>query len=182
MSLSSPLPTALAAPQPDLARAEPGRKAPVRSIHVVDADLATFDLMREWLEPEGWRLIELESAKLGTAGRDRGDGGTTGGDTGDDGTTGRDKVDGDATETPSLVIVDLAYPRDAALPALMRLRDALPGVPLLVMSPTIFDGVGCCGPCARQLGVAGVLPKPLSREALVAAIANLVLPSATTTA
>jgi CheY-like chemotaxis protein len=147
MTPSPPLPTELVASQAEA--------APVRSIHVVDADLATFDLMREWLEPDGWRVVELESGKLGAG--------------------GHDGADGDKADAPSLVIVDLAYPRHAALPALARLREALPGVPLLVMSPTIFDGVGCCGPCARQLGVAGVLPKPLSREALVAAVANVAL-------
>ena len=143
MSSPSALPIESAASQPDAAA--------VRSVHVVDADPATFDLIREWLEPEGWRVVEIEARKL-------------------------EKDVAGAADRPSLVIVDLAYPRDAALPALVRLREALPGVPLLVMSPTIFDGVGCCGPCARQLGVAGVLPKPLSHDALVNAITSVATP------
>ena len=153
MSPTSPLLTEIVAAQPDAARPEPSQRPPARSIHVVDADLATFELIREWLEPEGWRVIERIPERTPEL------------------APGLHATADDC----SLVIVDLAYPRDAHLPALVRLREALPGVPLLVMSPTIFEGVGCCGPCARQLGVAGVLPKPVSRAALVAAIASVAL-------
>jgi CheY-like chemotaxis protein len=135
--------------------------SPVRSIHVVDADVATFDLIREWLEPEGWRVLEHkhEHAQQHEYAQEH----------------EHDHARGnfDAADPPSLVLVDLAFPRHAALPALERLRNALPGVPVLVMSSTIFDSVCCSGPCAQRLGVAGVLPKPLSREAIVAAVTNV---------
>lgn len=154
-----PLPVEPATLQPAASRA--------RRVHVVDADPATFELIREWLVPEGWQVLEFDACNAGTA-----------------------------DDAPSLAIVDLGFARHvgdargagdpsgaadargAVVPALVRVRDALPGVPLLVMSPTIFDGVGCCGPCARQLGVAGVLPKPSSREALIAAVTNLTRPAA----
>jgi CheY-like chemotaxis protein len=126
----------------------PSSPLPVRSVLVVDADSVAFDLIREWLEPEGWRVLEFDAR-------------------------GTREVDA----TPSLLVVDLGFARDAGMPALARLREAAPGVPVLVMSPTIFDGVCCSGPCARRLGVAGVLPKPLSREAFVTAVADLARPA-----
>jgi DNA-binding NarL/FixJ family response regulator len=48
-----------------------------------------------------------------------------------------------------------------------------PGIPILALSPTFFSNVSCGGNCARALGVAGVLPKPIARDALIAAIRDL---------
>ena len=49
-------------------------------------------------------------------------------------------------------------------------------MPLIVISSTVFANVGCSGPCAQSLGVSGVLPKPVSREALLAAVRRLARP------
>ena len=46
----------------------------------------------------------------------------------------------------------------------------------LRLSPTLFSNVSCGGNCARALGVDGVLPKPVARDALIAAIRDLVYP------
>lgn len=83
-------------------------------------------------------------------------------------------VVGDAQATDcALAIVDVPYPRDSGLELLRRVTREHPGTPLLAISATFFSTVARCGPCARALGVAGVLPKPLAREALLAAVREL---------
>lgn len=69
----------------------------------------------------------------------------------------------------TLIVLDLAFPRSQAPDALVAIRRAHPGVPVIVISPTVFANVGCCGPCAELLEVGGVLPKPVSRDALIRA-------------
>lgn len=73
----------------------------------------------------------------------------------------------------SLVVVDLPFPRAGLFDALQSIRREYAGVPLIVISSTVFANVGCCGPCAESLGVAGVLPKPVSRETLIGAVRRL---------
>ena len=72
-----------------------------------------------------------------------------------------------------LLVVDIPYPRQGGLELLQRLASEHPGTPIVVLSPTFFGSVGCAGALARTLGVARVLPKPLSREALLAAAREL---------
>ena len=73
----------------------------------------------------------------------------------------------------ALALVDVAFLRDGGLEALKRVTGQYPGMPILAMSPGFFSNVDCTGTCARQLGVAGVLPKPVSRDALLAAVRRL---------
>jgi CheY-like chemotaxis protein len=73
----------------------------------------------------------------------------------------------------SLVVVDLPFPRAGALGALQAIRQEYPGVPLIVISSTVFANVGCSGSCAASLGVSGVLPKPVSRDSLIGAVRRL---------
>jgi CheY-like chemotaxis protein len=73
----------------------------------------------------------------------------------------------------SLVVVDLPFPRAVSFDALQEIRKDYPGVPVIVMSSTVFGNVGCFGPCAASLGVAGVLPKPVSRDTLIGAARRL---------
>jgi CheY-like chemotaxis protein len=77
-----------------------------------------------------------------------------------------------AADNLSLVVLDLPFPR-AGSQALQAIRQDYPGVPVIVISSTVFANVGCCGPCAEVLGVSGVLPKPVSREALIGAVRRL---------
>jgi CheY-like chemotaxis protein len=75
-----------------------------------------------------------------------------------------------------LVVVDLPFPRAGSFDALQAIRREYPGVPLIVISSTVFANVGCSGPCAQSLGVSGVLPKPVSRDALIGAARRLARP------
>jgi CheY-like chemotaxis protein len=72
-----------------------------------------------------------------------------------------------------LVVVDIPYPRRDGCEVLQRIANEHPKAPRLVLSSSFFPGVDCCGAVASSLGVAGVLPKPLTREALVAAVQRL---------
>ena len=87
------------------------------------------------------------------------------------------RVEGhDAGDGAALVIVDVPFPRQAA-DQLQRLGAVHAGTPILVLSSTFLGRIECCGVLARQLGVAGVLPKPLQRDALLAAVRQLAGPA-----
>ncbi|MCR5864438.1 response regulator [Aquincola sp. J276] len=81
-------------------------------------------------------------------------------------------VDGSALSQPrrpvALVILDCANPRQAE-PALRLLQAERP-VPVLLMSARLRPGQQHSTALAAQLGVRGVLPKPFTREALLAAV------------
>ena len=76
-------------------------------------------------------------------------------------------------EGADLVLVDMPFPRQGGLERLRRVGEAHAWAPMIVLSSNFFPGVACCGPVARELGVAGVLAKPLAREALLAAVAAI---------
>jgi CheY-like chemotaxis protein len=85
-------------------------------------------------------------------------------------------VDEPGGEPVALVLVDVPYPRRGRSPPLLRAARAHAGTPVLALSPTIHPSAACTGELARALGVAGVLPMPLQREALIAAVRHLSRP------
>jgi DNA-binding NtrC family response regulator len=109
-------------------------------IRVANTDGAMLDLLREWLGTAGYEVL---------AGR-------------------IDEATG--AERALLVIVDVPFSRHGATEILQRVTQAHPGEPILALSATFFSNVHCSGACASRLGVAGVLPKPVAREALLAAV------------
>jgi CheY-like chemotaxis protein len=114
---------------------------------VLDSDALTQSMLAEWLDADGWQVLEPAPDRAAT--------------------------------DLSLLVVDLPFPRAGSFDALQQVRQEYPGVPLIVISSTVFANVGCSGPCAQSLGVAGVLPKPVSREALIGAARRLArMPSA----
>jgi DNA-binding response OmpR family regulator len=112
-------------------------------ILVVDADAALQGLLGEWLVGHG----EVRTQRSDTAAKDG--------------------------PRCDLVIVDVAFPRQGEAGPLRWLADAHPGTPVLALSSTFFAGIDSHGALARSLGVAGVLPKPVARQALVAAVQHL---------
>jgi DNA-binding response OmpR family regulator len=72
-----------------------------------------------------------------------------------------------------LIVLELAFPRQGGGERLQRLREAWPGVPVIVLSPTLLPGVQPQGEAARRLGAAALLPAPASRSALLAAVARV---------
>ena len=119
--------------------------ANARNVLVLETDQATRSLFVEWLDAEGWRVLDPSSA--------------------------------DAAEPLSLVVLELAFLREGGSQPLDEAKLRYPEVPIVVVSPTLFASVGCCGPCASALGVAGVLPKPMARAALIEAVHRLARPA-----
>lgn len=73
----------------------------------------------------------------------------------------------------ALAIVDVAFPRQDGARRLQALAQSLPDTPVLALSPTFFAGVAASGSVARRLGVAEVLPTPVRRDDLLAAVRRL---------
>lgn len=109
-------------------------------ILVADADCALFGLLEEWLSGSG---IELAGA------------------------CGPDDL---AQDGYDLILVDLPYPRKDGHEMVTALAREHPGTPIVALSSTFLPGIEACGAVARELGVAGALPKPLTREALMACV------------
>lgn len=124
---------------------EDGPEAPAGGgrILVVNADAATYGLLCEWLGAEGFGVSDERDAQASARG------------------------------PFTAVIVDVPFARHGGLELLGEVAARHPGTPLLALSATFFSSVQCSGGCAHALGVSGVLPKPLTREALVAALRNL---------
>ena len=68
------------------------------------------------------------------------------------------------------VVVDVPFPRRGGLHVLEQVRAEHPRAAILVMSSSFFHDVPSDGGVARALRVAGVLPKPFTRDALLTAL------------
>ena len=112
-------------------------------IRVIGADRPTVDLLTEWLTSAGFAVA----------------------DAGGSDPPSRDPV--------VLAIVDLPFTRHTGHEAVQRVAAQYSGIPVLALSTMFFPNVSCVGHCARDLGVAGVLPQPLARDALISAIHEL---------
>jgi len=124
------------------AATDPAQALPVPGPRVlgVDDDRLLYGLIEEWLAASG---CQVTSARDTTA---------------------------PASARYDVIVVDVPFPRQGGATVLHRLAEAHPATPILALSSTFFDGIGSHGTVARTLGVAGVLPKPLRRETLLAAV------------
>jgi DNA-binding response OmpR family regulator len=80
------------------------------------------------------------------------------------GVCGPDEASADGYD---LIVVDVPFPRRGAA-VLKALATEHPGTPIIALSSNFFPGVESNGAVARELGVAAVLPKPVTRDALMA--------------
>ena len=87
-----------------------------------------------------------------------------------------DETARDSSMPVHLVLLDLAFPRHGAALALQRLAIEHTGTPVLALSAMFHASIEPQGEVARSLGVAGVLPKPIRRDALVDAVHKLSRP------
>jgi len=117
---------------------------PPLRVLVVDADGPMFGLLEAWLIADG--CVVLDEHALHRS----------------------------ADESVDLVIVDVPFPRQAGVDWIARIAARHPMAPVLALSSTFIAGIECCGPVARALGAACVLPNPCSREALLGAVRRLI--------
>jgi DNA-binding response OmpR family regulator len=71
------------------------------------------------------------------------------------------------------IVLDVPYVRVKGLEQVREVAERYPGTPIIALSSSFFTGVDCTGAVARSLGADSVLPKPLAREALLAAVHRL---------
>jgi DNA-binding response OmpR family regulator len=107
---------------------------------IVDADPALAALLEEWLDEQGWGVAREESAAA----------------------PGMDGYD--------VIVLDVPYVRRDGLEQVRRVAARHPGTPIVALSASFFAGADCTDGIARSLGAACVLPKPIAREALIAAL------------
>ena len=80
----------------------------------------------------------------------------------------KDEDPDDGVPAPALVIVNVPNPRGAE--ALVRALERSHRAPVLVVSGRFRRGLGGSVEAARRLGVRRILPKPFTREELLAAV------------
>jgi CheY-like chemotaxis protein len=113
-------------------------------ILVADVDCALFGLLEAWLGSCNCRLASACQPEEGLR------------------------------EGYDAIVVDIPFPRQGGLDVLKDLARAHPGTPIVALSSNFLPGVSASGSVARELGIASVLPKPVTREALIAAVQEAV--------
>jgi DNA-binding response OmpR family regulator len=73
-----------------------------------------------------------------------------------------------------LAIVNIEMPKHWGARAADRIRAAHPGTPIIAISAQFRADLSTAGATARTLGVAQVMAKPLSRDALLAAVRGII--------
>jgi len=83
---------------------------------------------------------------------------------------------GPAQEDADLVIVSLYMPKYAGARLVGEIRAAYPRTPLVAISAQFRAGLSTAGATAQTLGVAQVIAKPLTRDALLATVRAMIGP------
>jgi DNA-binding response OmpR family regulator len=81
-----------------------------------------------------------------------------------------------ARDCADLVIVSLYMPKHAGARLVGEIQTAYPGTPLVAISAQFRSGLSTNGSTAQTLGVAQVIAKPLTRDALLATVRAIIGP------
>jgi CheY-like chemotaxis protein len=73
-----------------------------------------------------------------------------------------------------LVIVSISMPKQAGARLACEIQATYPGTPLVAISAQFRAGLSTAGATAQSLGVAQVIAKPLTREALIEAVQAMI--------
>jgi len=103
-------------------------------------------LLQEWLCSAGYRVHDVAP----------------------DGTGAAAKVD--------LAIVSICSPKQLGVQVLQEIQAAHPMTPLIALSAQFRGGLSSAGTTAQSLGVAQVIAKPLTRDALLGAVHAMIGP------
>ena len=79
-----------------------------------------------------------------------------------------------AQENADLVIVSLYMPKNTGAQLVCKIRAAYPLTPLIAISAQFRSGLSTAGATAQTLGVAQVIAKPLTRDALLATVRGII--------
>lgn len=118
-------------------------------ISIVETDDLIRELLERWLADAGFTVQALSGDAGGAA---------------------------DGAEEPLLIIVNVPNPR--GMEALIRSLESRHHAPVLVISGRFRRGLGASVEAAHRLGVHKVLPKPFTREELLAAVAQAIVGNA----
>jgi DNA-binding NtrC family response regulator len=75
-----------------------------------------------------------------------------------------------------LAIVSIYMPKHAGTQLLQEVQTAYPGKPVIALSGQFRGGLSTAGAAAQSLGVARVIAKPLTRNALLGAVRAMIGP------
>jgi CheY-like chemotaxis protein len=84
---------------------------------------------------------------------------------------------GPAPNEADLVIVNIEMPKQMGSRAADKIRAAYPGTPIIAISAQFRAGLSTGGTTAQALGVTQVIAKPLTRNALLAAVSAIIEPA-----
>ena len=76
-----------------------------------------------------------------------------------------------------LAIVNIGMPKHTGSRTADAIRVAYPGTPIIALSAQFRADLSTAGTTARTLGVAQVIAKPLTRDALLAAVSAIIDPA-----
>jgi DNA-binding NtrC family response regulator len=77
---------------------------------------------------------------------------------------------------PDLVVASVYMPKQTGTRLINEIRVQYPGVPVIAISAQFRADLSSAGAAAHSLGVAQVIAKPLTRDALLDAVKSLVRP------
>jgi len=86
-------------------------------------------------------------------------------------------MDGSPSQNmPNLVIASLYNPKQAGTRLINDIQAKYPGIPVIAISAQFRAGLSTAGTTAQSLGVAQVIAKPLTRDALLGAVKSIFRP------
>jgi CheY-like chemotaxis protein len=118
-----------------------------REILVIDDDPLMRDLITDWLEAAGYRVLKATDCDAACTALER---------------------------HPALVVSDMWMPGPCGAEAIRWMRQKHPGLQLIAVSGHFGSGQGCTPEDAMGAGAARALAKPVKRAELLSAVAELI--------
>ena len=118
-------------------------------ILVIDDEAIMRELMTDWLEGAGYRVLKAADCRSAAAALER---------------------------APVLVVTDMCMPGPRGVEAIRWIRQKDPGARVIAVSGHFGSGCGCSEDEAVRAGVSRALAKPLKRAQLLRAVAELIGP------
>jgi CheY-like chemotaxis protein len=118
-----------------------------REILVIDDDPLMRDLITDWLEGAGYRVLKATDCGAACTALER---------------------------APALVVSDMWMPGPCGAEAIRWMRQKHPGLQLIAVSGHFGSGQGCTPEDAVGAGAARALAKPVKRAELLSAVAELI--------